>query len=132
MSPKPTAAVLAVLGALLAVPVQAAVSRTYVASTGDNANTAYSCDFAHPCRTFQVAFSQTTTGGEILAVEASIEHEQACGATPINGLLLCAKQRSMRIELLDLRNSGDTAGERSRVVGYASFALREGKPHAEH
>ena len=71
MSPKPTAAVLAVLGALLAVPVQAAVSRTYVASTGDNANTAYSCDFAHPCRTFQVAFSQTTTGGEILAVDGS-------------------------------------------------------------
>jgi AmmeMemoRadiSam system protein B len=34
--------------------------------------------------------------------------------------------------LLDLRNSGDTAGDRSRVVGYASFALREGKPHAEH
>ena len=72
------------------------------------------------------------TVGEILAFEPSIEHEQACGATPINGLLLCAKQRSMRIELLDLRNSGDTAGDRSRVVGYASFALREGNPHAEH
>jgi len=72
------------------------------------------------------------TAGEILALEPSIEHEQACGATPINGLLLCAKRRGLSIELLDLRNSGDTAGERSRVVGYASFALREGKPHAEH
>ncbi len=72
------------------------------------------------------------TAGEILAFEPSIEHEQACGATPINGLLLTARRRGMSIELLDLRNSGDTAGDRSRVVGYASFALREEKPHAEH
>ena len=50
----------------------------------------------------------------------------------LHGLLLCAKQRGMRIDLLDLRNSCDTAGDRSRVVGYASFALREGNPHAEH
>lgn len=70
------------------------------------------------------------TAGEILAFEPAIEHEQACGATPINGLLLCAKRRGLSIELLDLRNSGDTAGDRSRVVGYASFALREGKLHA--
>jgi AmmeMemoRadiSam system protein B len=68
------------------------------------------------------------TVGAILAFEPSIEHEQACGATPINGLLLCAKRRGMQIELLDLRNSGDTAGDRSRVVGYASFALRETEP----
>ncbi len=27
--------------------------------------------------------------------------------------------------LLDLRNSGDTAGDRSRVVGYASFAFTD-------
>ena len=67
------------------------------------------------------------TADEILAFDASLDHQQACGATPINGLLLCARRRSMRIELLDLRNSGDTAGDRSRVVGYASFAIREGE-----
>ncbi len=61
----------AVLGGLLAVPVQAASSRTYVASYGSDANTTFSCDFAHPCRTFQTAFSQTTSGGEILAVDGS-------------------------------------------------------------
>ncbi len=71
------------------------------------------------------------TVGEILAFETPIEHEQACGATPINGLLLCARQRGMGIELLDLRNSGDTAGDRSRVVGYAAFSLTE-KPHDRH
>lgn len=65
------------------------------------------------------------TVDEILAGDSSLDHEQACGATPINGLLLCARRRGMRIELLDLRNSGDTAGNRARVVGYASFALTE-------
>ena len=71
------------------------------------------------------------TVDEILAFAPSIEPEQACGATPINGLLLCAKRRGMKIDLLDLRNSGDTAGDRSRVVGYASFALTE-TPDARH
>jgi len=65
------------------------------------------------------------TADEILAFDPSIDHQQACGATPINGLLLAAKRRGMAIELLDLRNSGDTAGDRSGVVGYAAFALTE-------
>ena len=62
----------------------------------------------------------------ILALSPTLDHEQACGATPINGLLLCARRRGLAPELLDLRNSGDTAGDKSRVVGYASFAFVEG------
>ena len=62
----------------------------------------------------------------ILALSPSLDHEQACGATPINALLLCARRRDLVPELLDLRNSGDTAGDKSRVVGYASFAFVEG------
>jgi AmmeMemoRadiSam system protein B len=58
--------------------------------------------------------------------DPGLDHEEACGATPINGLLLSAAARGMRPELLDLRNSGDTAGDRSRVVGYASFAFSGG------
>jgi hypothetical protein len=52
-------------------------------------------------------------------------HEQACGATPINGLLQVARHRNLTPTLLDLRNSGDTAGDKSRVVGYAAFAFAE-------
>ena len=66
------------------------------------------------------------TADNILALSPTLDHEQACGATPINGLLLCARERGMRPELLDLRNSGDTAGDKSRVVGYASFAFSGG------
>ncbi len=56
----------------------------------------------------------------ILALNPQLDHEQACGATPINGLLLCARRHGLAPQLLDLRNSGDTAGDRARVVGYAS------------
>ena len=66
------------------------------------------------------------TANDVLALSPTLDHEQACGATPINGLLLCARERGMRPELLDLRNSGDTAGDKSRVVGYASFAFAGG------
>lgn len=63
------------------------------------------------------------TADAILAMSPTLDHEQACGATPINGLLQCARRRGLSPALLDLRNSGDTAGDRSRVVGYASFAF---------
>jgi hypothetical protein len=62
----------------------------------------------------------------ILALSPMLDHEQACGATPINALLACARRHNLVPELLDLRNSGDTAGDKSRVVGYASFAFSEG------
>lgn len=68
----------------------------------------------------------------ILAIEPSLDHQQACGATPVNGLLLEARRRGLEPELLDLRNSGDTAGDRSRVVGYASVAFHDrGTPRTE-
>ena len=63
------------------------------------------------------------TADAILALSPTLDHEQACGATPVNGLLECARRRGLSPALLDLRNSGDTAGDRSRVVGYASFAF---------
>jgi len=64
------------------------------------------------------------TVDHLLSLDAGIDPERACGATPINGLLLAARRRGLAAELLDLRNSGDTAGDRRRVVGYAALALR--------
>jgi AmmeMemoRadiSam system protein B/AmmeMemoRadiSam system protein A len=70
----------------------------------------------------------------ILGFDAGISHEQACGATPVAGMLIAAKRKGLAAELLDCRNSGDTAGDRDRVVGYASFALTSESPRygAEH
>lgn len=58
----------------------------------------------------------------------SFDHYGACGRTPLGGLLTLARRRGMRIEPLDIRNSGDTAGPRDRVVGYGSWALSESQP----
>ena len=58
--------------------------------------------------------------------ETAIDFEDACGAIPVRGLLIEAKRRGLSIERLDLRNSGDTAGDRDRVVGYGAWAIRAG------
>ena len=61
----------------------------------------------------------------ILELRGPVNHEQACGGTPINGMLLAAKRHNLHPQLLELCNSGDTAGDKNRVVGYASFAFTE-------
>lgn len=47
----------------------------------------------------------------------------ACGHVAIAGLLRRAAALDLRLTTLDLRNSGDTAGDRDRVVGYGAFVL---------
>ena len=65
------------------------------------------------------------TADQILGLGGPLHSRQACGAVPINGLLEAARRRDLVPKLLDLRNSGDTAGDRSRVVGYGAFAFHE-------
>lgn len=65
------------------------------------------------------------TCSRILDLATDIRPQQACGAFPVNGLLLAAQRHDLRPTLLDLCNSGDTAGDRQRVVGYAAFAFHE-------
>ncbi len=56
--------------------------------------------------------SSTLTGG------------QACGCHPLNGMLKVAQRRGMEVKTLDVRNSGDTAGDKERVVGYGAFVIQ--------
>ena len=65
------------------------------------------------------------TLGRIGSFATDVHHEEACGAMPLNGFLALAKARNMSIRLLAACNSGDTAGGKGQVVGYASFALHE-------
>jgi AmmeMemoRadiSam system protein B len=55
--------------------------------------------------------------------ERSIGAERACGYLPIRGLLIEARRRGLAVQRLDLRNSGDTAGDRSSVVGYGAWVF---------
>lgn len=56
---------------------------------------------------------------------AGIGEEGACGRIPIRGLLHSARRHGLRGRTVDLRNSGDTAGPRDKVVGYGAFAFEE-------
>ena len=55
----------------------------------------------------------------------AVGYEQACGRNAVNGLLHLAKRRDLEAHVLDVRNSGDTAGPRDRVVGYGAYAFFE-------
>ncbi|MET0116185.1 MAG: AmmeMemoRadiSam system protein B [Sedimenticola sp.] len=50
-------------------------------------------------------------------------YNNACGRTPVSGLLLAARHHHLKATTLDLRNSGDTAGPRNQVVGYGAYAF---------
>jgi len=70
-----------------------------------------------------------TDAATVAAIERlegeALGRDSACGRVPVSGMLLTAKRRGMSIETLDVRNSGDTAGPKDRVVGYGSWALFE-------
>ena len=51
----------------------------------------------------------------------NIHYEQACGRSGVAGMLLSAQKHHLHVKTLDLRNSGDTAGPRDRVVGYGCW-----------
>ncbi len=88
-----------------------------------------SSDLSHYLPYGQAQAMDQQTVQRILRTGVELHHEQACGATPINGLLLAARQHHLRPQLLGLWNSGDTAGDRARVVGYAAIAFLEETSH---
>jgi AmmeMemoRadiSam system protein B len=64
------------------------------------------------------------TADAILALDgAAVGPQQACGHHAIRGLLAFARRQGWRAVLLELASSGDTSGERDRVVGYGAFAF---------
>ena len=85
-----------------------------------------SSDLSHHLPYEDALQMDAATAKEILAL-GRLAHDDACGSAPINGLLLAAKRKEMRPELIDLRNSGDTAGDKRSVVGYGAFAFYEEK-----
>lgn len=52
-----------------------------------------------------------------------LAYDSACGKVPVSGLLNLARKKSLSISTIDLRNSGDTAGDKSRVVGYGAYVI---------
>jgi AmmeMemoRadiSam system protein B len=77
----------------------------------------------HDYATAQLIDSETSAA--ILEGTSTLTGEQACGAVCINGLLHLAKEKQFSLSQIVRLNSGDTAGDRRRVVGYGAFAVHE-------
>ena len=65
---------------------------------------------------------QTSDSIESLDYE-NLGFDQACGRIPVSGLLRVARKKGLHGKTIDLRNSGDTAGSRDRVVGYGAYVF---------
>ncbi len=87
-----------------------------------------SSDLSHYLSYDEARAADHATVQRILARDAALEAHEACGATAINGALLLARRHGLVPRVLDLRNSGDTAGDRQRVVGYGAIAFQEPQP----
>ena len=52
-----------------------------------------------------------------------LDFDSACGRVPVSGLLELARKKALHVTTIDLRNSGDTAGDKDRVVGYGAYVI---------
>lgn len=118
------------LGAFTLVPLAVGdASATEVAQVleqvwgGDETLVVISTDLSHYLPYAAARAQDRATVERILRLEPALDHHQACGATPLAGALLAARTHGLAPRLLDLRNSGDTAGDRDRVVGYCAIAF---------
>jgi len=82
-----------------------------------------SSDLSHYLTYEQAQEHDAATIDQIMTLAGPLDHSQACGATPINGMLTVARRRGLVPHLLGACNSGDTAGRRDRVVGYCAVAF---------
>lgn len=76
----------------------------------------------HDYATAQQLDQSTSKAIESLHYE-QLGFESACGRVPVSGLLKLAKDNALTVKNIDLRNSGDTAGDKQRVVGYGAYII---------
>ena len=76
----------------------------------------------HDYETAQQLDQSTSEKIELLKYEL-LDSESACGLIPVSGLLALARAKALKVKTIDLRNSGDTAGDKDRVVGYGAYVI---------
>lgn len=82
-----------------------------------------SSDLSHYLAYDRARSVDANTCRRILNKETTLSGDEACGANAVNGLMRTKHGRQLEVTAIDLRNSGDTAGDRDRVVGYGAFVL---------
>ena len=95
---------------------------------GDETLVVVSSDLSHHLPYAEARRRDEATLARVLALDPALGHDEACGAAPLAGALLAARRHGLAPRLLDLRSSGDTAGDRQCVVGYAAVAFLAATP----
>jgi MEMO1 family protein len=102
----------------------AVVAKQLTAFLDDDTLLIVSTDLSHYHPYQQAKTDDTRTVKAICELRAeSIDDADACGHAPLVTLIDIARQKGWKAHLLDYRNSGDTAGDKSAVVGYAAIAF---------
>ncbi|MDX1502099.1 MAG: AmmeMemoRadiSam system protein B, partial [Thermoanaerobaculia bacterium] len=107
-----------VVGAAPAAAVAEVVARLW---GGGETVVVVSSDLSHYLPYDQARRLDADTAQKIVSLDGPLRPDQACGAFALNGLLLALGQRRFAGRVVDLRSSGDTSGDRDRVVGYGAF-----------
>ena len=97
------------------------VIRTYIDL--DDVLIIVSTDLSHFLDYKQAQQTDRQTSELICDKFTEIKGHQACGSRPLNGILKLAKEQDLQVEELAVCNSGDTAGDKSRVVGYGAYVV---------
>ncbi|WP_418320423.1 AmmeMemoRadiSam system protein B [Piscinibacter sakaiensis] len=90
---------------------------------GDETLIVISTDLSHYLPYDDARTTDRMTTARMVDLATDFDPFEACGAHALNGAMLAARRHGLHAQLLDLRNSGDTAGDRQRVVGYAALVL---------
>lgn len=90
---------------------------------GEDTLIVISTDLSHYLPYEAAQRTDANTIQKIESLKPTLRGHEACGCLAVNGLLQYLKANGMTIDTVDARNSGDTAGDRDRVVGYGAWRI---------
>jgi len=91
---------------------------------GDETLIVISTDLSHYHEYHEAQKMDRTTSDAIEHLKPDIiGYDDACGRNGLKGMMTVAIEKNLQADILDLRNSGDTAGSKDQVVGYGAYVF---------
>lgn len=85
--------------------------------------TVISTDLSHYHSYVKAKLIDENTNQRIITGDTDIRGDEACGYMGLNGLQWALISTDFKPHLLQCSNSGDSAGDKARVVGYGAYAI---------
>ena len=91
-----------------------------------------SADLSHYHKYGEAILMDTATAEKISDGKADVDYHHSCGAGGINTALILSTKLHLKPEVLALINSGDTGGDKNRVVGYGAWSFSDEGTEINH